>query len=83
MLEVLKNKIQEYLNKKIQDELGVTVSAIIETPKDKTKGDIAIPSFVLSKTLHKSPMEIAPIIKTYLEGLDYFETVECVGPYVN
>lgn len=83
MLEVLKNKIQEYLNKKIQDELGVTVSAIIETPKDKTKGDIAVPSFVLSKTLHKSPMEIAPIIKTYLEGLDYFETVECVGPYVN
>ncbi|MBP5342700.1 arginine--tRNA ligase [bacterium] len=83
MLEVLKIKIQEYLNKRVNEEMNLSLSLVVENPKDKTKGDIAIPSFQLSKILHKSPMEIAPLIKNYLEELDYFEKIECVGPYVN
>ena len=83
MLDELKVNIQEYLNKKVEKEMDISPSLVVETPKDKTKGDIAIPSFQLSKVLHKSPMEIAPILRDYLLELPYFEKVECVGPYVN
>ena len=83
MLDELKVKIQDYLNKRIEKEMNSPVILSIETPKDKTKGDIAVPSFQLSKVLHKSPMEIVPTLKSYLEELPYFEKVECVGPYVN
>jgi len=83
MLEKLMNEIQSFLNEKIKENLNIDQELLIEVPKDKTKGDIAVPVFSLSKVLHKSPIEIAPIIKELLEGNILLEKVECVGPYVN
>ena len=83
MLDSLKTIIGAHLNKRVEETYNIETSLVVESPKDKEKGDIAIPSFVLSKLLHKSPMELAPIIKGFLEELDYFEKIEIVGPYVN
>ena len=82
MLNELKFEIQDYLNKRISEAYS-GASIIVESPKDKEKGDIAVPSFSLCKVLHKSPMDIAPIIKGYLEELPYFSKIEIVGAYVN
>jgi len=83
MLVELKELISEHLNKKINENFNTDVKINVESPKDKTMGDIAIPSFSLCKILHKSPMDIAPIIKGYLEELPYFSKIEIVGAYVN
>jgi len=83
MLEKLKEEIQVYLNNEIKKSLNSDQLLNIEVPKDKTKGDIAIPVFPLSKELHKSPIEIAPIIKGLLDNNELLEKIECVGPYVN
>ena len=83
MLDQLKVIIAKHLNNRVMETYNVASSLVVETPKDKEKGDVAIPSFALSKLLHKSPMELAPVIKGFLEELDYFERIEIVGPYVN
>ena len=83
MLQELKTKITEYLNEEIKKNFDIESNVVVEVPKDKTNGDFAIPSFSLCKVLHKSPVEIAPILKGYLEKLPYFENVVIVGPYVN
>ena len=57
-------------------------SIIIEKPKDKTKGDYAIPCFTFSKVLRKSPIEIANYIKDNLDQKKY-EKVEVVNGYLN
>jgi len=83
MLDSLKLIISKHLNKRVKETYDIDSSLVVETPKDKEKGDIAIPSFALSKLLHKSPMELAPVIKDFLDELGYFEKIEIVGPYVN
>lgn len=50
----------------------------IEYPKDRNMGDYAIPCFQFSKTLHKSPIEIANYLK---DNLNYNANV--VNGYLN
>lgn len=58
------------------------ISALIERPKNEKMGDYAFPCFVLAKTLHKNPVEIA---KNIADGLsnENFSSIKAVGPYVN
>ena len=65
MKNELMNKVSEILN--------VDKSLVkIEYPKDRSMGDFAIPCFQFAKELHKSPMEIANMLK---ENLDYESNV--------
>ncbi|ANZ58290.1 arginine--tRNA ligase [Fructilactobacillus lindneri] len=54
----------------------------IENPKLSKNGDLAFPAFVLSKTMHKAPQEIAQEIVTKIDGVS-FDKVVAAGPYVN
>lgn len=56
----------------------------VETPKDKTNGDFSFPCFRLSKTLRKSPIEIANLIKDNIkiEGTS-ISKVEVVNGFLN
>ncbi len=55
---------------------------MLEYPPDKAMGDLALPCFRLSKSLRRSPMEIA---KTLAEGLSLpeFSSIEVQGGYLN
>ena len=64
---------------------GLTAEQIkkfIEIPKDPTHGDYAFPCFVLSKSMKKSPNEIAKDIVKKIKNKN-FERVDAVGAYVN
>ncbi|WP_251716967.1 arginine--tRNA ligase [Lactobacillus agrestimuris] len=58
------------------------IDALIERPKNAKMGDYAFPCFVLAKTLHKNPAEIAKEIAEKLSS-DNFASIQAVGPYVN
>ena len=62
----------ELINK-VAEILNVDKSLVkIEYPKDRSMGDYAIPCFQFAKELHKSPIEIANILK---ENLSYESNV--------
>ena len=58
------------------------ITALIERPKNAKMGDYAFPAFILAKTMHKSPAEIAKNIANNLSSED-FASIKAVGPYVN
>lgn len=77
--------IKEEIKKDVYNILKDSISIddiIIEKPKDKTKGDYAIPCFTFSKVLRKSPVEIANVIKDNLDQEKY-EKIEVVNGYLN
>ncbi|BDR60773.1 arginine--tRNA ligase [Lactobacillus xylocopicola] len=58
------------------------INQLIERPKNEKLGDYAFPAFILAKTMHKNPAEIAQTIATNLSSED-FASIQAVGPYVN
>ena len=71
----MKNKIID----EISTILGVDQQIIkVEYPKDRTMGDYAVPCFQFSKILHKSPMDIANLLK---DKLNYKS--EVINGYLN
>jgi arginyl-tRNA synthetase len=57
----------------------------LEAPKDKSKGDYALPSFRFAKAIKKNPAEFASSIKLQLETSknNWIEKIECAGPFLN
>ncbi len=56
----------------------------IEVPRDSLHGDYCFPCHKLSKTLQKSPIEIAQIISKQLEfDSNVIEKIEVAGPFIN
>ena len=55
---------------------------MLEYPPDKAMGDLALPCFRLSKSLRRSPMEIAKTLSESLT-LPEFSSVEVQGGYLN
>ncbi|USS87619.1 arginine--tRNA ligase [Fructilactobacillus hinvesii] len=54
----------------------------VETPKTAQNGDLAFPTFMLAKTMHQNPKEIAETIVANIDS-EAFAKVQAVGPYVN
>jgi len=68
------------------NNLGVKVAPHdLETPPDRTMGDIAFPCFKLAKAEKKAPQQIAANLAKQLSGQAGLEkvTVSASGPYVN
>lgn len=77
--EVIKSTICSYFNNEIDSS-----SVIIENPKERKLGDLALPCFTYAKILHKAPNVIANEIKEYLDNnCSILERVDAVGGYVN
>ncbi len=58
------------------------IFGMLEYPPDKTMGDIALPCFRLSKTLRRSPVQIAEMIAAAIK-CDEFSAVTAVNGYLN
>lgn len=54
----------------------------VEVPKDKSKGDYALPCFSYTKALQLSPNEIAKYLVGHLENY-FYENLEVVNGYLN
>ncbi|KXO16896.1 arginine--tRNA ligase [Clostridiales bacterium KA00134] len=62
---------------------GKDILPFIEIPPNFDLGDYAFPAFSLAKRLKKSPVVIAEEIKSSINNQEYFEKIECKGPYLN
>ena len=58
------------------------IAAMLEYPPDATMGDLAFPCFRLSKTLRRSPVQIAATLAEELKD-ESIEKVEAVNGYLN
>ncbi len=58
------------------------IFAMLEYPPDKTMGDIALPCFRLSKSLRRSPVQIAEAIAAAISSPE-FASVSAVNGYLN
>ena len=76
-----KNKVVDLVSSQV-DLPKDKISQLIERPKNEKMGDYAFPAFVLAKTMHKNPAEIAKEIAANLTSAD-FANIQAVGPYVN
>ena len=63
------------------------ILSLLETPKDTSHGDIALPCFIFAKQLKRAPQqianELAEACKAFIEKSEDFESVSALGPYVN
>ena len=76
-----KNKVVDLVSSQV-DLPKDKISQLIERPKNEKMGDYAFPAFVLAKTMHKNPAEIAKEVAANLTSVD-FANIQAVGPYVN
>ncbi len=76
-----KNEVVELIASQI-DLPKEKINHLIERPKNSKMGDYAFPCFVLAKTMHKNPAEIAKSIAENLSS-ENFASIQAVGPYVN
>ncbi|MBO5101736.1 MAG: arginine--tRNA ligase, partial [Clostridia bacterium] len=58
------------------------IFAMLEYPPDKTMGDIALPCFRLSKSLRRSPVQIAESLAASIK-CEEFSSVTAVNGYLN
>ena len=79
-LEIKESIINEV--KSILKSINCTEDVILEKPKNKEMGEYALPCFTYSKSLRKSPVEIATYIKENMDEKNY-EKIEVVNGYVN
>lgn len=59
------------------------IQSLIEIPPSHEMGDYAFPCFRLAKTFRKAPNLISKDLAEKIQGNQYFERVENVGPYIN
>ena len=85
-------KIKEKLAVKIVEQLvaanpqiGLTkedIAGMLEYPPDSSMGDLALPCFKLSKSMRRSPVQIATELAPLVRG-DAIEKAEAVNGYLN
>ena len=84
----LKRKTAELLKSAIDKNFGEDILstddifAMLEYPPDKTMGDIALPCFRLSKSLRRSPIQIADTLASSVSSEEY-SSVTAVNGYLN
>ncbi|MCF6461621.1 arginine--tRNA ligase [Clostridium sp. Cult3] len=73
------NCIYEAENSLPKDE----IEALIEVPPSYDMGDYAFACFRLAKVFRKAPNMIAEELTEKIQGGEYFNKIENVGPYIN
>ncbi len=82
--DVFRQEISEVVAR-VTDLSAGEVLGLLELPRDRKLGDIALPCFVFAKKLKRSPQELASQIDERLQDAEwhYIAQVRAVGPYVN
>ncbi|MBQ7386713.1 MAG: arginine--tRNA ligase [Clostridia bacterium] len=84
----LKNKTASLISDAIKQNFATDaltaqdIAAMLEYPPDKTMGDIALPCFRLSKSLRRSPVQIAETLAAAI-ACEEFSSVSAVNGYLN
>ena len=84
----LKNKTADLIASVVAQAFGEgllsrdEIFGMLEYPPDKTMGDVALPCFRLSKTLRRSPVQIAETIADNIK-CEEFSSVTAVNGYLN
>ncbi len=84
----LKNKTANLIADAVSQGFGegllsaADVAAMLEYPPDKTMGDIALPCFRLSKSLRRSPVQIAEALAQAIK-CEEFASITAVNGYLN
>ncbi len=84
----LKKKTAELLSEAVSANFGEgllsadEIFAMLEYPPDKSMGDLALPCFKLSKSLRRSPMDIAAKMASSVK-CEEFSDVSAMGGYLN
>ena len=84
----LKNKTAKLIADAVSSTFGEgllsaeSVFGMLEYPPDKTMGDLALPCFRLSKTLRRSPVQIADALASSV-SCEEFSSVSAVNGYLN
>jgi arginyl-tRNA synthetase len=73
---LIKNDVYKTLDNVLLEDI------FVEVPKDRTFGDYAVPCFILAKKMHKSPIDIANIIKENI-NMEHYEKTEVKAGYLN
>lgn len=87
-MQNFKNLVSEKINDVIKNnfqgaEIEVDdISKMLEYPPDSTMGDLALPCFKLSKTLRRSPVQIAQVIADRLSDA-FIKKADAVNGYLN
>lgn len=87
-MQNFKNKVSVKILETIKStfaEASITAEALatmLEYPPDTTMGDVALPCFKLSKSLRRSPVQIAQIIADGLSD-DTVKSAQAVNGYLN
>ena len=85
---VLKRKTADILADSVAAQFGEgllsadEIFGMLEYPPDRNMGDLALPCFRLSKTLRRSPVQIAEILKEAV-NIPEFSEVSAVSGYLN
>ena len=85
---ILKKKTAALLSECVSNKFGEgllsadEIFSMLEYPPDKTMGDIALPCFRLSKSLRRSPMDIAASLAESF-SCEEFSSVSAIGGYLN
>ncbi len=85
---ILKRKTAELLSGVISDNFGEgilsadEIYSMLEYPPDTSMGDIALPCFKLSKSLRRSPIQIAELLAANTV-CDEFSSVTALNGYLN
>ncbi len=85
---ILKNKTAQLIADVVASSFGEgllsaeDIKAMLEYPPDKAMGDIALPCFRLSKSLRRSPVQIAETLAAGI-ACEEFSSVSAVNGYLN
>ena len=87
-MQQLKNKTARLISLSVEKNFGEglltaeEIAAMLEYPPDRAMGDVALPCFRLSKTLRRSPIDIA---KTLAEAVvcEEYSSVTALNGYLN
>ena len=85
---VLKKKTAALLSEAIAEKFGENllseqeIFSMLEYPPDKSMGDLALPCFRLSKTLRRSPVQIAQVLAESFK-CEEFSEVTALNGYLN
>ncbi len=85
---ILKKKTADLLCEAVRVNFGdgllssKEIAGMLEYPPDRSMGDIALPCFRLSKTLRKSPVQIAQILAEAVK-CEEFSSISALNGYLN